>query len=243
MEKETHVPKRVIVNGKEKTVYARTDQTERELDHYRMGFFAGVDSLPLVCFGDKLKEKQLIILAPYDTAKRVIRSRLELDRRPHKVFTGTTLLQYYFANDNYRDGFPIFKQFYLMFGYSESTNRKTHELIFETLFTRYHAENHFWMIIPRALEAMAAQWGGSLMNLKMFPTLDLLENQEITSPVSVANPTTSDAVGEPVIGRVLRDPSYPEEPDEFGAPPSILDDPEESRRRKRDYDKLRRKLF
>ena len=243
MEKETHIPKKVMDNGKEKTVYARTNQTELELDHYRMGFFAGVASLPLASFGEKLKEKQLIILAPYDVAKSVIRTRLELDKRPHKVFTGTTLLQYYFANDNYRDGFPVFKQFYLLFGYSESTNRKMHELIFETLFTRHHAENHFWLIIPRTLEAMAAQWGSSLMNLKMFPTLNLLENQEATGPISVANPTTSDAVGEPVIGRVFRDPTYPEEPDEFAAPSSILDDPEEARKQERDWKKLRRKLY
>jgi hypothetical protein len=245
MDKETHVPKKVMVNGKEKTVYARTNQTERELDHYRMGFFAGVASLPLASFGDKLKEKQLIILAPYDAAKSIIRTRLELDRRPHKVFTGTTLLQYYFANDNYRDGFPVFKQFYLLFGYSESTNRRIHELIFETLITRHHAENHFWMIIPKNLEAMAAQWGGSLMNLQMFPTLDLLTKQETEKPgpLSVANPTASEAVGGPVIGRVFRDPSYPEEPDEFAAPPPILEDPEEGRRRRRNDDKLRRKSF
>jgi hypothetical protein len=245
MDKITHIPKKIVVNGKEKTVYARTAQTEKELDRHRMGFFAGVDSLPLKSFGDKLKEKQLIILAPYQTAKSVIRTRMELDKRPHKVFTGTTLLQYYFANDGYRDGFPVFKQFYLLFGFSESTNRRTHEIIVETLFTRYHAENHFWMIIPKNLEAMAAQWGSSLMNLQMFPVLDLRQSQEMEKqgPVSVANPTTSEAVGESVFSKIFRDPSYPEEPDEFSAPSSIRDDPEEERRRKRDYEKMRRKLF
>src|SRR6516165_3550813 len=125
MEKETHVPKKILVNGVERIVYVRTERTERELDHHRMGFFAGVSSLSLERFGDKLKENQLIITAPYETAKRVIRARLELDKRSHRVFTGTTLLRYYFDNDNssYREGFPVFKQFYLLFGYSESTNR------------------------------------------------------------------------------------------------------------------------
>lgn len=199
--------------------------------------------LPLASFGDKLKEKQLIILAPYEIAKRVIRSRLELDKRPHKVFTGTTLLQYYFANDNYRDGFPIFKQFYLFFGYSESTNRKTHEIINDTLYTRYHEENHFWMIIPKTLEAMAAQWGSQLTNLDIFPVLDLRGDQEITGPISVANPTTSDAVGGPVMSRVFKDPSYPDAPDKFAAPPSILDDPEEARRKERDWKKFKRRSY
>jgi hypothetical protein len=246
MDKETHIPKKILVNGKEKTVYARTDQTERELDHYRMGFFAGVSSLPLNLFGDKLKEKQLIITAPYETAKRVIRSRMELDRRPHKVFTGTTLLQYYFINndDTYRSGFPVFKQFYLLFGYSESTNRRMHELIVETLFTRHYAENHSWIIIPRTLEAMAAQWGDSLMNLKIFPTLvfDGEESEPSLGPISMANPTTTSAVGKPVMGQIIRDPSYKED-DEFAAPSLIPDDPEEERRRRRDYEKLKRKLY
>jgi hypothetical protein len=243
MDKETHIPRKVIVNGKEKTVYARTEQTERELDHYRMGFFAEVVPLPLASFGDKLKENNLIILAKYETAKRVIRTRLGLDRRAHKVFTGTTLLQYYFANDNYRDGFPIFKQFYLLFGYLESTNRRLHEIIFETLMTRNQAEDHFWLIIPRNLETMAAQWGSSLMNLNTFPILDLLEMEEETAgPISTANPTTSDAVGEPVTGRIVKDPSYPEESGEF-APTPILNDPEEARRRDRDWKKHRRKLY
>ena len=244
MEKNTHVPKKVLINGKEKVVYARTEQTETELDHYRMGFFSGVNSLPLDLFGDKLKEKQLIITAPYETAKRVIRTRMELDRRPHKVFTGTTLIQYYFANDNYRDGFPVFKQFYLMFGYSESTNRRMHEIIVETLFTRHYAENHFWMIMPRTLEAMAAQWGDSLMNLKIFPTLvfDGEESESSSGPISVANPTTTVAAGKPVMGQIFRDPSYKED-DEFAAPSLISNDPEEERRRKRDYEKLRKKLY
>jgi hypothetical protein len=241
MDKETHVPKRVTVNGKEKTVYVRTDQTERELDHYRMGFFAGVDPLPLDLFGDKLKEKHLIIVAHYETAKKVIRTRLGLDRRSHKVFTGSTLFISHF--EGVRDGYPIFKQFYLLFGYSESTNRRMHEIIFETLMTRNQSENHFWMVIPRTLEAMAAQWGGSLMNLQMFPILNLLETQETAGPVSVANPTTSDAVGGSVIGRVFRYPSYPEEQDEFGAPLPILDDPEEARRQGRDWKKFRRRSY
>jgi hypothetical protein len=241
-DKETHIPKKIIVNGKEKTVYARTEQTESDLDHHRMGFFASVSPLPLKLFGDNLKQKQLIITAPYETAKKVIRSRLELDKRPHKVFTGTTLLQYYFANENYKDGFPVFKQFYLMFGYSESTNRRMHEVIVETLFTRYYEENHFWIIIPKPLEAMAAQWGSSLMNLRMFPAL-CFEEQEETGPISVANPTASEAIGESVVGRVFRDSSYPEEGDEFKAPPPLSSDPTEERRQKRDRDKWRRKLY
>lgn len=243
MDKETHIPKKITVNGKEKVVYARTKQTERELDHYRMGFFSGVASLPLASFGDKLKEKQMIIIAPYNTALSVIRSRMELDRRPHKVFTGTLLLQHYFANDNYRDGFPVFKQFYLLFGFHESTNRRTHEVIVETLFTRHYEENHFWMIIPKTLEAMAAQWGSSLMNLQMFPVLNLLTEEEKLGPISVANPVTSEAVGGPVASRIIRDPSYPEEPDEFAVPPPILDDPEEARRRDRDWKKNRRRSY
>jgi hypothetical protein len=97
------------------------------------------------------------------------------------------------------------------------------------------------MIIPKPLEVMAAQWGGSLMNLQMFPVLDLLETQETTGPLSVANPTTSEAVGVPVVGRVFKDPSYPDEPDEFSAPPPILDDPEEARRQEREWKKLRRR--
>jgi hypothetical protein len=235
MDEITHIPKKIVVNGKEKIVYARTPETEQELDHYRMEFFASVVSLPLTSFGDKLKEKQLIILAHYNTANRVVRSRLELDKRPHKVFSGTTLIQYYFDNDNYRDGFPVFKQFYLQFGYTDSHNKKLHELIVETLFTRYRAENHFWLIIPKTLEAMAAQWGDALMNLQMFPILDLLgeEEGETAGPVSVVTPMTTDDVGRPANGRI----------GEFEAPSPILGDPEEARRRKRDDEKLRWKSY
>lgn len=234
MEEETHIPKRIMVNGKEKVVYVRTPETERELDHHRMEFFAGVAPLPLASFGDKLKEKYMIILAHYNTANSVVRSRLELDKRPHKVFTGTTLIQYYFDNDNYRDGFPVFKQFYLQFGYTDSFNKKLHELIVETLFTRHRAENHFWLIIPKTLEAMAAQWGDALMSLQTFPILDLLEDPGAeVGPVSVVSSTITDAVGGPVTDRIH----------EFDAPAPLADDPEGARRRKRDNDKLRRKSY
>jgi hypothetical protein len=251
MDEITHVPKKILVNGKEKVVYVRTEKTERELDHYRMGFFAGVNPLPLNLFGDKLKEKHLVVTAHYETAKKVIRTRLGLDRRPHKVLTGTTLLQqYFFDNKECRGGFPVFKQLYLLFGYSEVTNRRLHEIVAETLFTRHHAEDHFWFVIPKTLEVMAAQWGESLLNLKEFPQL-IFDGTELDSsssveanPVSTANPTTTTAVGKPVSSPMYRDSSYPEAADEFGAEVLPLpEDPVEARRQKRDREKWRRKLY
>jgi hypothetical protein len=237
MDEETHVPKKMMINGKERIVYVRTEQTEREMEHYRMGFFAGVAPLPLTSFGGKLKEQQLIILAHYNTAESVIRTRLELDKRSHKVLTGTDLLQYYFedGSSTYLEGFPVFKQIYLMFGYSESGNRKLHELVNESLHKRRHAENHCWLIIPKTLEAMAAQWGNALLDLQMFSVLDLREEPgaEPRGPVSVANPAMIDAVGESVIGRMQG----------FEAPPPLEDDPEEARRRRRDYEKWRQKSY
>ena len=231
MNEETHVPKKMMINGKERIVYVRTEQTEREMEHYRMGFFAEVPALPLVSFGDKLKEKQLIILAHYNTAESVVRTRLELDRRPHKVLTGTDLLQYYFENGSstYLEGFPVFKQIYLMFGYSESGNRKLHELVNESLHKRRHAENQCWLIIPKTLEAMAVQWGNALLDLQMFSVLDLREEPgaEPLGPISVATPAMTDVVGGSVTGRT----------GEFAAPSLVPDDPDEARRAKRDLEK------
>ena len=242
MDEPTHIPKKILVNGKEKVVYVRTEETEKGIDDYRMGPFAKIKPLPLRLFGENLKSNNLIISTTYLTAHRAIRTRLELDRRYHKVLTGATLIQkYFFDNEECRGGFPSTKQLYLLFGYSEVTNRRLHEIITETLFTRYQADGHFWMLVPKNLEAMALQWGESLLNLKMFPQL-MIEPQEVQQgPVSVANPTTTTAVKEQTMGEVYRDPSYPEEPDEFAAPRPISDDPTEDRRRKRDRDKWRRK--
>jgi hypothetical protein len=247
MDKPTHTTKTIMVNGRVKTIYVRTEETVMEIDNYRMGFFARYQPLNLGVFGDKLKAQQLIISAPYAEAKRVIRTRLGLDRRPHKVLTGTTLLQYYFSPSDYREGFPVFKQLYLLFGYSESTNRRLHEVVNETFFTRDHHDSHIWLIMPNNLETMAAQWGDALLNLKTFPQLLIPEQEReegsVSGPVSSANPVDSQAVGGPVPSSTYRHASYPQVPDEFdadAAPPPVAGDPNEERRKKRDRDKWSR---
>jgi hypothetical protein len=216
--KPTHIPKEIEINGKKKVVYVRTSETEEEMDRIRMGPFSRLDPLNIPELTERLPVRNLIIQAPYITAKRVIRTRLGVDKRTHRVLTGTNLLQSYFANEGYKDGFPVYKQFYLLFGYSESTNRRLHEIIVETLFTRYHNDDHFWVLIPKSLEEMIVQWGEALTNLRIFPYIRCVPSQEEKGPVSAANPTVSPAVGNPAPLRRVVDPSYPEEPDEFDAP-------------------------
>jgi hypothetical protein len=78
----------------------------------------------------------------------------------------------------------------------------------------------------------------------MFPQLVIETQESAAGPVSVANPTASLAVGEPVVGGVVRDESYPNTPDQFdAAPPPLLDNPSGDRKRKRDGGKWRRKTY
>jgi hypothetical protein len=212
----THIAKRVMTpNGSYKTVYVRTPETDQAMEQFRMGALSDVEPLDYPEFNKKLDEKFLVIEAPYLMARRAARTRLGKDRSHHRVLNGMLLFRHHFESSaSCREGFPQFNQLFLFFGYIEVTNRLQHQVVCETLFTRYELGLHFWLLVPRSLGEMAAQWGDSFLNFGMFPSIRIeAPPSEVKSPVSVARPTAPSkiVVVSSSTEEVVVDPSYESE--------------------------------
>lgn len=216
----THIPKTIEVNGKKKTVFVRSKETQEEMEKFRLGPFVETPPLHLVDLNKVLDTKALIIQAPYHTARRAIRTRLDKDKTSHRVMSGSTILRdYFFYSESLRSGLPQFKQLFVLFGYIEMTNRSLNQILCESLYTRSECGLHFWLLIPKTLEEMAVQWGEAFLNFRNFPFLYINNPEDNLGPVSTASIATPKPSGKS--NQLVKDPSYPEKEDELG-PQAIL---------------------
>jgi hypothetical protein len=185
------------------------------MEKFRLGSLAELQPFSTTALPDltkSLSKSSLIIEAPYLMARRAVRTRLEKDRSAHRIMNGMVLWQHhYFASDSCREGFPQFRQYFLFFGYYELENRLMNQVISQTVFTRYELELHFWLMIPKSLGEMAAQWGDGFMNLQMFPyiKLDSTESGGF-NPMSTACSTAPPGVAKKYQKRLTTDPSFQE---------------------------------
>ena len=198
MSKLTHLPKTIVgPDGKSRVVYARTPETDQEMEKFRMGSLSEIKPLVRSQAPELVKNIQasaLVVQAPYLMARQAVRTRLEIDRSPHRILNGMTLFQSHWnSSESCREGFPQFKQLFLIFGYIELTNKIQHQVICETLFTRYELGLHFWLVVPKSIEEMAAQWGDAFLNFRMFPSIrvDSLEGSSPRSEEPVYTPGES----------------------------------------------------
>jgi hypothetical protein len=162
-----------------KLVWSRTPEQKEEMEKLRLGPFAEMEPMTTSIFTAVLPKKNMVFISDYYTAQRAIGTRLRLDKRPHKILTGTQLVSSYLGkgedggSDEYFEGFPVFKQLYVLFGYMESKNRRLAELINELVSMRYHQKLHCWLFINCPLEILAPRWGEVLLNLKFLPSTKL----------------------------------------------------------------------
>jgi hypothetical protein len=218
MTSPSHVPKVIEVGGKRRVVYVRSQETEIAMERIRLGPLA--DLAPLVIPGiEKITLRdQLVIQAPYLMARRLIRTRIGQDRQLYRILSGTTLLgDYFHSNESCRSGFPAVKQLFITFGYIEATNRLLHQVLCETVFTRYESGRHFWLIIPQTIEEMANQWGDGFLNFKMFSFFKLDAPSDNLTPISPAQSLSANtSTYTKKTDSWVRDPSYPDHEDEIG---------------------------
>jgi len=162
-------------------------ETSEAVERDRLGKLQLLKPLLLPELNLRLKEKQLIIVAPYLTGQRAILTRLLEDRTVHKLINGTQLLESYLKSEHYLSGFPQFNQFFLQFSYSEAPNRRLADLVNEIVGLRFHLDMHCWLIVPRSIPELASQWGESLLNLVYLPILNLPpQENDIIGPNSSA---------------------------------------------------------
>lgn len=180
-------------DGKTKVVYKRTEEQERLMEDHRLGKFSLIDPLRTSNFLEVLPKKNLVLQASYLVAQRAIRARLDLDKRSYMVLTGTQLVRRYLDQESseesgsYFEGFPNFKQFYLLFGYTESKNRRLSELINEVINLRYTQGMHCWLFLSEPLEVLAGRWGDALLNLNYLPRVTINDINDRPGPQSTAS--------------------------------------------------------
>lgn len=184
-----------------KTVYVRTKETEKQLEQDRLGTLGMLEPIQHPELGGFLHHRNAVVVTPYLSGQRTILTRLLYDKKPHKVMLGTQLVDSFVRSESYLEGFPQFAQFYLQFSYNESPNRRLADLVNEIMGLRFHLGLHSWLIIPRPLPELAAQWGESLLNLSYLPRLVLPASiGELMGPNSTAktDPTLRPNQGGPV---------------------------------------------
>lgn len=159
--------------GLQKIVYVRTKETEEELERDRLGHLSMLKPVNHPDLTKHLPTKNLVVITPYLTGQRVIMTRLLYDKRPHKMMLGTQLVDSYVRSESYLEGFPQYPQLYIQFSYNESPNRRLADLVNEIMGLRFHLGMHSWLIVPRSIPELAAQWGDSLLNLSYLPRLNL----------------------------------------------------------------------
>lgn len=185
MSEETHTQKVIeLPNGKKKVVYVRTEKTEQDLEKIRLGNLFSKPLLTDSKIVDRINLPFLVIITSQEMALRITRTRLERNKKPHRVLTGTQVLDHYLNNTGYLEAFSNSPQLFILFSYLESANRRLGELINELISNRNLIGKDCWLFLPKSIPEIAAQWGQGLHNLKQFPCLDL--GIDVSSPASNA---------------------------------------------------------
>lgn len=229
---ETHKPTVVKgPDGRDKVLYRRTPETIEEIEKMRLGVFSEETPLPLSKFGDNLRTKNMIILAKYPIALRAIRTRLDLDKRPHRFMTGANILKHYLekVSTDYLEGFPQTKHLYLTFSYTDSPNRRMADILHELMGLRYTLKLHCWLFLPQPLNQLALQWGESMTALSYLPLLDL-RGIECTTPAPVVTAVT-DLTPRTLV--VRQDPREQKTATEYDSGSEPIIDPKLNKKRRR----------
>lgn len=172
MDERTHYSKMVVdpKTGKTRQVWCRSAKTVVEMEKLRLGPLYEMEDLTQRVFCNSLKKIRVIFIATLKTAQRAIRTRLRKDHSLHKIVNGTQILEAYLGgSDSYLSGWDQFEQLFILFSYSESTNRRLPELVNELIGLRGHLGKHVWLFIPKDLGSLSLQWG------EVIRTLDYLE--------------------------------------------------------------------
>jgi len=157
--------------------YERSEVQEEEMDKLRMGPFSMIpDTHDNRINLDFLRRAHQIIIAPFKVAERIIATRLRREARPHKILTGTDILHDYLDKEgsslSLLEGFPMFHQLFILFGYYEADNKYVPSLITQLVGQRYKERKHIWVFLERDFETTASKWP-AIANLNYIYTVKI----------------------------------------------------------------------
>jgi hypothetical protein len=162
--KKVMVRTRLGMREVSQVAYKRTQETETQINDLRLGIVREIPPMEYDGIEKDLEKRSGIFIASEYQAKRMLRARLDRDKRPHKICTGNQLLAYYLsgndtgANTTLHEGFRSFPQMFLFYGYAEPKNQYIPQLIAEVVNTRNFENLHVWLFLRQDLGVMTARY-------------------------------------------------------------------------------------
>jgi len=167
---ESH--KRIIVQdgkgGPPRVVYQRTKETEEAIHNHRLGEYWNTPPLQDRDFRALLGANMGIFIGEYLVCRMALRAKLDIALEENfRVINGTQILSEFLkdAKEDFLNGYPHDRFVAVMYGFTESTNRRVPDLIKELIGTRYQRAMDTWIFFPKNITLMAEQWGPSLLDL------------------------------------------------------------------------------
>lgn len=149
-----------------KIFYKRSEQAERDAELRRLGSFAEVQQTKDISVLALAGKRNLVVVAPYFISRVIAATMLRQNRRPHVVLTGSDVLQRSFdKNYSLWDGFSVFPQLYVFFGYVDAPNKYLPSLIVQLMGQRFHEGRQAWLFMPAEPITMVKQWTEAMHGL------------------------------------------------------------------------------